>query len=436
MTRISAAIAGGVVRPRPISGAIKARPTREPANYIRWGRVAKLGLGAALLGVAGLTTYQQVAIRVSREAVINARIVPIRSPMDGVVKTALGSPGTAVRTGSVIGQVEDPTPDDARVFQLQSDLKASEREGQALSRRLSDLQQARAEASVQAESYQLGRVRQVELRIEEARAGLAAAKAREAEASDAERRGQVLRAHGYMAEANYERVFHAGEVAQQESTAARKRLDTLAVELESARNGTYLGDNYNDLPSSAQRVRELSVRIDETSANVDELRQKEETVGAQLAAERMRLAARTSATLTATIGGNLWTVQAAAGEYVRKGQELFTVLDCSTVVVTASVSDRDYNELRLGEPVRFRVGGTGREYHGRISKLGLTSTGRSFAIAPEERHHQVGVQLLDMPEGESDSCAVGRTGEVVFEGRGQGLSARLIESLRHFLGLA
>jgi len=237
-----------------------------------------------------------------------------------------------------------------------------------------------------------------------------------------------------MAHAAYERVQHAREVAQQDTIAARKRLDALIVELAAARNGTYLGDNYNDVPSSFQRARELTVRIEETQANLDQLARKQETLSAELTAERKRLAARSSASLAAPIDGNLWTVQAASGEYVRKGQELFTVLDCSTVVVTASVSERDYNELRLGDPVRFRVSGSGRDYSGTVSKLGLTATGRSFAIAPEERRHQVAVQLADLQD--SDRCAVGRTGEVVFEGRGQGPAGRLVEGLRHLLGLA
>ena len=436
MARMSAAIAAGLVQPRPISGATKARPAGELANYIPWGRITKFGVGAVLLGIAGLTTYQQVVVRVSREAVINARVVSIRAPMDGIVKAAASTPGTAVRAGMAIGQIDDPTPDDARSFQLQLDVKATERERDALSRRLDDLQRARAEANAQAEAFRLGRVRQDELRVDEARASVAAATAREEDATAVVTRGAALHQNGYMADAAYERAYHAREAAQQETIAARKRLDALTVELEAARNGTYLGDNYNDVPSSVQRARELTVRIDETKASLDELAQKDETITAQLTAERKRLEARSSAALSVPIDGNLWTVQAAAGEYVRKGQELFTVLDCSTVAVTASVSERDYNELRLGEPVRFRVAGSGREYSGRITKLGLTSTGRSFAISPEERHHQVAVQLFDLPEGGSDSCAVGRTGEVVFDGHGQGLSARLIESLRHFIGRA
>jgi multidrug resistance efflux pump len=321
------------------------------------------------------------------------------------------------------------------VFQLELEAKAAEREQSMLSRRLADLQRAKEGANAQAEAYRIGRVRQVELRIEEARATLSAAKARETEAADAERRGRVLRDHGYMAEAAFDRLLHAREVAQQDAMAAQKRVDTLVVELQAARNGTYLGDNYNDVPSSVQRARELAVRIDETRANLDESAQKQANLRAQLTAERDRLQARSSAALTVPLDGNLWTVQAAAGEYVRKGQELFTLLDCSTVVVTASVSERDYNELRLGEAIRFRVSGSGREYHGHIAKLGLTSTGRSFAISPEERRQQVAVQLTDLDENAGDRCAVGRTGEVVFEGRGHALSARLIEGMRHLLGV-
>ena len=440
MTNLS--IGAGRPLPQAVPASFRARWVR-PAGLAEtavssfpWGRTAKLAAGVALLGIGALTTYQQVVVRVSREAVLNARVVSIRAPIDGIVKAGAIAPGTAVRGGAAIARVDDPTPDDARSFQLQLDLSATERESAALSRRLADLQRARDDANMQAEAYRVGRVRQVELRMDEARANIAVAMSKEAEATAVLSRGAALHDHGYMADAAYERLAREREAAQQGSTAARKRLDTLAVELESAGNGTYLGDNYNDVPSSVQRARELGVRIDEARANLDQLAQKSETVAAQLAAERKRLDARSSAALTAPIDGNLWTVQAAAGEYVRKGQELFTVLDCSTLVVTASVSERDYNELHLGEPVRFRVSGTGREYNGRVAKLGLTSTGRSFAIVPEERHHQVAVQLLDVPEGDSDGCAVGRSGEIVFEGSGNGRVARIVESLRHLLGRA
>ena len=277
------------IRPAPVSPPIPAR------------RLAKLAVGAALLSVAGLTMYQQLLVRVSREAVMNARVVSIRAPIDGVVKAGANAPGAAVRAGIAIGQVEDPTADDGRAFQLQIEVGATEREREAASRRLVDLERARTEAMAQADAYRVGRVRQVELRIEEARASLAAAKAKEADTLAAERRGNALRGNGYMAQATYENLFHAREVAQQQSIAAQKRIDTLTVELEAARSGTYLGDNYNDVPSSVQRARELAVRMDETKATLDQLQQKADTLATQLVAERGRLLTRSSAALAPPI---------------------------------------------------------------------------------------------------------------------------------------
>jgi len=256
MAPILVASPGGFAR-RVLAGAAELPAGSRLARRLSWARLAKLGLGAALLGAAGLTAYEHVVVRLSREAVINARVVSIRAPMDGLVKTAAGAPGASVQVGMTLGQIEDPTADDARIFQLEGEVKAAEREQSMLSRRLADLQRAKDEANAQADAYRLGRVRQVELRIEEARATLTGAKARETEAASAEGRGKVLREHGYMAEAAFERLLHAREVAQQDAVAAQKRLDTLVVELEAARNGTYLGDNYNDVPSSVQ-VRESS----------------------------------------------------------------------------------------------------------------------------------------------------------------------------------
>jgi multidrug resistance efflux pump len=438
MTHISPEAGFGAPKITNLSStwARSASLAKRATQRIRWARVLKFGAGAALLGLGVMTIYQQVIVRVSREAIVNARVVAVRAPIDGILNGAATVPGANVTAGTAIANVEDPVPEDARWFQLRQDAAATQRERDTLSRRLADLQQAHKDAIAHSEAFRIGRIRQDELRIEETKANLMAATARETEATAGEERGAALHARGYLADQGYEKLSHAREIAKQEVIAARKRIDALTVELEAAKVGTYLGDNYNDVPSSFQRASELSTRIDETRASIDELAQKAELITQRLADERKRVDAQSRAVLKAPIDGNLWTAQAAAGEYVRKGQELFTILDCATVVITASVSERDYNELRLGDPARFRVAGTDREYHGEVTQLGLTSTGRSLAISPEERHHQVAVHLVDMPSHSPDNCAVGRTGQLVFEGHGQGSASRLVERLRRLLGAA
>jgi multidrug resistance efflux pump len=357
----------------------------------------------------------------------------IRAPIDGIATTVVTTPGTAIKAGEAMGRVEDPRADDARLAQLQREVSATELERDALARRLTDLGQARSEAEAQAEAYRLGRVRQLELRIEEARANLDAAAAREADAKAVVGRGAALHARGFQSDEAQDKARHAQEVEDQAVIAARKRLDALTVELDAARNGTFLGDSYNDAPSSLQRARELALRITETQAARDEIKQKWDAVQGELAAERDRLAAHSKAVLTAPVQGQLWTIEAAPGEYVRKGQDLLTVLDCSTVIVTASVSERDYNELHLGDPVSFRVSGTDRAYPGRIVKLGSST---AFAIPFDPGSHQIVVAIPKLAASTEDGCAVGRTGEVIFGDTGQSLTARLTRSLQSLLGIS
>ena len=403
---------------------------RRPA--IPWWRIAKGGAGAMLLLAGATAFHHQLVVRTSRNAVINAATAVVRAPMDGVVTTALVTPGMRVHAGATIGIVNDPQPDDARLVQLQDSKNAAERERETLSHRLADLRRARSEADNQAEAYRLGRMRQDQERVEEARALLTAAVASEAEATANAQRGASLHDRGFLSAQAQEQRQHAQEIALANAAAARKHLDALLVDLEAARRGIYLGDNYNDVPSSFQRARDLALRVADAEVSLAEVARKLEATKDEVATEQRRVQARRAAALTVPVDGRLWGVQAASGEYVRKGQDLFTVLDCATVVVTASVTGRIYNELRLGDPVRFRVAGTGREYSGQIGKLGA---GSGLAIPPAG-NYQVVMAIPQLAASTEDACAVGRTGEVVFERNGPGFLARLVESLGSFIGFS
>src|SRR4051812_24883101 len=152
------------------------------AQRVPWKRVLKFAAGLTLLGFGAITTYEQVIVRVSREAVVNARVLSVRAPIDGVLHSTKAVPGAGVPAGTPIAQVDDPVPDNARLFQLQLDAAAAQRERETFARKLTDLQQARAAALATSEAFRLGRIRQDEVRIEEARATLAAATVRQTEA--------------------------------------------------------------------------------------------------------------------------------------------------------------------------------------------------------------------------------------------------------------
>ena len=104
----------------------------EAKAALSWRRVAKYGVGALLIAIGAVSTYQNVLVRTSREAVINGRVVVIRAPIDGFVTTTVSIPGSAVTAGVAIGQIADPQADDARSFALQQEASATQRERDAM----------------------------------------------------------------------------------------------------------------------------------------------------------------------------------------------------------------------------------------------------------------------------------------------------------------
>jgi hypothetical protein len=205
---------------RPRSANLAGKPS------LSWHRLRN-SCSARCCSPRLLTFYQQLVVRVSRDAVINARLAVIRAPIDGVATASVTTPGSAMKAGEAGGRVEDLLADDARPAQLLREVSAT-------------------------------------ARIDEARANLAAAAAREADAKAAAGRGAALHARGFQSDEAQDKARHAQEVEEQGAIAARKRLDTLGVELDAARSGTFLGDSYNDAPSSLQRARELLLRITES----------------------------------------------------------------------------------------------------------------------------------------------------------------------------
>jgi multidrug resistance efflux pump len=418
----------GTLREGQRIGARRRAPTLR--------RLAKLTFGGSLVALGGLMLYQQLAVTVSTHAAINARIAVIRAPIDGFATATLGAPGTMVRASAVVGHIDNPLADFSRVADLERRLTTSQLDRRALEARLADLERARAEAAANAGAYRAGRVREDEMLVAQVRANLAAALARADDSAAAARRGALLQARGFQSDAAEEHLRDTAAADRQSALAAKQQLAAQMVELDAARHGVFLGDSYNDAPYSLQQARELKLRITETRTALDSAARSIAALTAQLAAERKRFLANGSAVLTAPVAGRLWLAQAISGEYVSKGQDLFSIIDCATTVVTATASQRDYNELQLGEPARFRVAGTDRSYSAHVVSLGATAADGVYAIAPAHGDRQIVAVVPRLAANREDGCAVGRSGELIFAGSGHALGSRLARALSRLLGFS
>lgn len=385
-------------------------------------KLIRIGLGALLLLWGLYVVVGEYLSGTSADATINARTTVLRAPIQGSAEFSVRSIGARVSPEEAVVRVTDNQFDNARLIDLERTRSTMEADLARLKAQSAAVDEARKVLSSQAKSYQEGRVRQIRSRIAEAQTAVNSAEARFREAESALERTRELSSRGVQTAITLDRAKAQYDVAQQDIASARERITYLSAELSSAQDGVFIGDSYNDAPFSIQRIREFDLKLAELKAEAENVSRRLNLTAEQIAAERVRINRLTDAELSLQSPGIVWNFLASSGEHVNQGQDLVRFVDCSAVMVTASVSERVYSTLRVGMPAQFRLTGDDRVFGGTITRLGGSGAAglySTLAIGPSPEHLTRFDVALNIPELANDpdlSCAVGRTGRVVFRG--------------------
>jgi biotin carboxyl carrier protein len=380
-------------------------------------RFLKIAVGIALVAAFGWTPLRAMLATTSVEAIINARIETIRSPLDGVVQFGAGE--TANWSAASLPPklvVANPYADRSRLDELRRQKNALESQTQTLERE-SELTQAALDAlDLQVSKFRKSRLKLIEAKLAALAAELDAAIAKTSQVAASKRRSEHLQRTGDISAAEGDRTQYEWSAATSNEAAARKRLEATRVERDAVAEGVFVGDSYNDSPSSEQRAAELRLRKGELDAELDAARSQTKHVADQIAEEEARYRLRSEATVALPAKGRVWETLIAPGEYVSKGQDLLRVLDCSKPIVSANVDERVYDRLEVGSPATFRPLEDGKTYRGTVINLtGAAGASANFAIPPlslRKSPFYVTIAIDGMGEA---GCAIGRTGTVTFE---------------------
>ncbi len=417
----SAPESGGAAPPPEETEPEDARRTatrRGFASRLSPNRLIKAGVGIALLVIFGWMPLQTLLLASSVEAVVNSRIVTIRSPIDGIVAAAPHEfKAWSADKGAPVLRVRDDLADRSRLDDLRRQFGNAQDERPKLARQLELAQASLDELTKQTQQFTQGRIRQLGARIAALDHDLAAAIARSEEADAAFARAETLANSGTISSAETGRLRRDKIVAAETEAGARQRLEEASVELAAANQGVFVGDSYNDRPSSAQQADAMRLRIGDLAADLQAHDAALERLRAAVAEEEARYKLRSDVEVALPVSGRVWEVLTAPGEHVSRGQDLIRLLDCGSAVVTANVGESVYNRLQIGSPATFRPS-TGRQaYAGSVVNLtGSAGAPANFAILPsslikETYHVTVAVPGI----AESGECSVGRTGRVTFD---------------------
>ncbi|MHC2434545.1 HlyD family secretion protein [Bradyrhizobium sp. USDA 4451] len=383
-------------------------------------RLLKVGTGLAIVAVFGWLPLKAVLQTSSVEAVVNARIVTLRSPIDGTVSAKPQQSATqlsVVHEGDAILHVVNARGDRVRLDDLRRQMSRLENERPSLAAKLAAAETAQQDLARQAGQFRDGRILQLQARIAEIQTAIEAAAARREEATAAVERASSLIKSGSVSTVEMARLTREQSIAQQTEIGAQRRLDAAKVELTAAKNGTYLGDSYNDRPSSVQREEEMRQRVSDLRADLAHSDAEIDWLTHEIASEQLHYINRAEADIKAPVAGRIWEMMTSPGEDVRAGQPLLKLLDCSGAVVTANVTEGVYNRLKLGEQASFEPNDGSAAIKGEIVNLtGASGAPANLAINPDALNKEPYRVTVSMPEIDTTGkdCAVGRTGRVVF----------------------
>ncbi|WP_025038193.1 HlyD family secretion protein [Bradyrhizobium sp. DOA9] len=395
----------------------EARTAAEPQRrwpYLRRG--AKIAIGLAILAVFGWLPLRAIWEYSSVEAVLNSRLVTLRTPIGGRVVAAQRLTDQAkLDAGAVALRVVNSRGDRTRLDDLRRQKSRLEHERPSLAAKLTSAQAAQKDMARQAAQFRDGRVLQLEARIAEIQTSIEAAAARRDEASAAVERASSLAKSGNVSTVELARLTRELSVSQQTELGARKRLDAAKIELAAAQNGSFLGDSYNDRPSSVQREEEMRQRASDLEADLARIDTEIAWLANEIIIEEVRFADLSEANITTPVAGRVWEMMTSPGEDVQAGQPLLKVLDCSSAVITANVTEGVYNRLQLGDHATFEPNDGGAPISGTVVNLtGAAGAPANLAINPDalsKEPYRVTVALADAA---AHGCTVGRTGRVVF----------------------
>jgi multidrug resistance efflux pump len=382
-------------------------------------RLVKALAGLLVVAAVGYMPVRALLQTTSTEAVINARLITLRAPIEGEIGPGLGglSVGTQIEPGAVLLRIANRRAERGRFDDLRRLISRLEAERAALVARRDDLQALHAELAAQTRSFKEARERQLGARVAELTSEIAAAAAGKTEAERALARAAPLAETGTITKAAFEKVKRDLAVASETEAALRHRLAGVEVERSALARGVFVGDSYNDRPRSSQRADEIAQRLSEVTADIRERQTQVADLQKELAEEERRFDERAAAELAAPVRGSVWEVMTAPGETVVRGQDLMRLLDCSGLVVTATVGETAYNRLRIGDPARFRPRGESTDHNGRIIGLtGVATAPANLAIQPAALAKEPYRVTVALPElARAGRCDIGRTGRVTFE---------------------
>jgi multidrug resistance efflux pump len=409
--------------PRPYTAPPAQRGERPRFGW-RPGAIIRRTIAIALVVAAVWWLVVPLLFPITSDAVVNARLVQVRAPIDGMTAELCRQLGETVYAGEPLVRLVNARVDAAHLSVLKTRNAEVEARRDRLATELATVERSEAACRQTAAHHRDGRVAMLEARVKEFEAQVEAARAQYGNMKNQLVRTKTLTERHALTASDLESAFANEAVAQKRMAELEAGLAGTRTAMEAARKGIYL---QNETPYLQQRAHELALKIPQLRASLREAEDLLATLRKEVAGEQQRIASLSEAAVTSPVTGLVWTCQGNLGQIVKQNETVYHIADSSTVFVEAMLHQRHLASLDPGSEVTILLTG-GQVCQGQVRAArtpGPTDidTGSAVKLASDMKQVRV---LIDLEPGTARTELIGRHARVLVTPAGAGPLSRAV----------
>jgi multidrug resistance efflux pump len=390
------------------------------------GHLARIGFAVALLLVIAFVFLPHLFYTYSITAIVSAPVISITSPIEGILKDTPPIMGTEVKTGQVIGVVENLRFDRWRYDDMTTEMKSVQERIVAMQQEKEKLEGLKVELGKSFNTYIGSLQERLKIDILRAREFLKERGDTMSESKAEYLRKSKLYKKGYVAENQADTAFFNAERAAKSREQTKLDIERLEAQLKSLQEGIFVNvDGRTEVAYQKQRMDDISMRQHDLDSKIKEASIREEALKKAVALEEARYKRMSEATVKAPFNGVAWRVFSSKGSHVDTTRPLLELVDCSNVFVDTSIHERYFDKVKPGDPATIKLVGGKRVLKGRVQSIrggSLSESSTAFlagatqVLRPHEIEVMIKIDEKDVDKGKKgEFCYMGRTGEVSFD---------------------
>jgi multidrug resistance efflux pump len=387
----------------------------EQKSRIPSGKWWRRGGGVLIFLTVAVVVVPAVLNQQSGQAVVNAPVLSVHSPISGTVQDFNTTAGQLVASGARLGRVlslrarESLENELLSLKERQQGLQSQQTEWQLLQKAFeqraqlhADHEQTRLQAQL-AEVDSQARAQQAQLRQD----------------ADTLARQERLASENFISPLQIDAARNALQASQARLEAIQAREKMLRIEGLAVRDRVYLGQGRNDVPYSQQKLEDLRIQMAELKTRLRETQSRVQQIQSQLDQGEGGQQALQEAPIHAPVQGLLWRKFFANGSEVMAGAELGQVIHCRDAFVDVAAPESQLHAMAPGTVVQYRLLGTRDWLQGKVrATSGSGNNGVDLTLAAQPRRERnegrvlVDIRPEDLAQPEAHLCYAGRVVDV------------------------